>query len=196
MLDCQAVVPGLDPPLLVGRALPLLAKEGWRHIADPSVDWTDLVADSIAAVAVRCLSPLADDRPSAIELVDELQQLEWTVGAQRSYQTSCAPEAGEAELSDADVRECVVCMENPPNARLVDCGHAVVCVECAQVLVEQQFGCPLCRSSISQTGWEQGSFNATFTKVNVPIDGGGACADAADVDDGIKKPPKIDSAKK
>ena len=41
---------------------------------------------------------------------------------------------------------CLVCMERPPDAVLLECGHGGVCVACAEVLWRQGRRCPLCRA--------------------------------------------------
>jgi hypothetical protein len=43
------------------------------------------------------------------------------------------------------VDPCIVCMEHPPDAVLLECGHSGLCVECATVLWDQARRCPLCR---------------------------------------------------
>jgi hypothetical protein len=40
---------------------------------------------------------------------------------------------------------CIVCMERPLDAVLLECGHSGLCVECATVLWDQARRCPLCR---------------------------------------------------
>jgi hypothetical protein len=44
---------------------------------------------------------------------------------------------------------CFVCMENPQDAVLLDCGHSGICVACASRLWERDRHCPLCREGIA-----------------------------------------------
>jgi hypothetical protein len=44
---------------------------------------------------------------------------------------------------------CMVCLERPPDAILLECGHSGLCVECATVLWDQASPCPLCRRSFA-----------------------------------------------
>ena len=41
--------------------------------------------------------------------------------------------------------QCIVCMDRPADAVLLECGHSGLCVECATVLWDQARRCPLCR---------------------------------------------------
>ena len=53
------------------------------------------------------------------------------------------------EISVEDERNtCVVCMSEPRDCVLVDCGHICVCTTCAQELIPHQ--CPICRKRILQ----------------------------------------------
>jgi len=45
---------------------------------------------------------------------------------------------------------CCVCMERPIEAALLNCGHAVTCMQCASALVAAETGCPCCRSPIAR----------------------------------------------
>ncbi len=47
-------------------------------------------------------------------------------------------------LSDTDSM-CVVCIERPADAILLECGHSGLCVQCATMLWNQARRCPLCR---------------------------------------------------
>ncbi|XP_072044226.1 mitochondrial ubiquitin ligase activator of NFKB 1-like [Amphiura filiformis] len=57
--------------------------------------------------------------------------------------------SSEKESSeDDDTNVCVVCMSEPRDCVLVDCGHVCVCRDCAQELNPYQ--CPICRNRILQ----------------------------------------------
>ena len=51
----------------------------------------------------------------------------------------------------ADGRECVVCLDQPRAARLIPCGHKVLCRECVVGLQE----CPLCRKPLTDYTCDQ-----------------------------------------
>ena len=55
-------------------------------------------------------------------------------------------EAFEARALDPD-GACVVCLEAPRNVALLDCGHVVVCVGCADKIGD---ACPLCRRAVHE----------------------------------------------
>ena len=44
---------------------------------------------------------------------------------------------------------CMVCLEQAPNAILLECGHSGLCIECANVLWAQARRCPLCRQGFA-----------------------------------------------
>jgi len=62
-------------------------------------------------------------------------------------------------LFEGHHRLCLICLDNPPNAR-IQCGHAVVCTACAQQIKRKGEGCPLCRTRIQhiQPGLYEKSF--------------------------------------
>ena len=47
--------------------------------------------------------------------------------------------------ADSDQNTCIVCLEQPANAVLLECGHAGICGTCASLLWEGGRRCPLCR---------------------------------------------------
>lgn len=56
-----------------------------------------------------------------------------------------------AEIVESE-QLCFVCYDQTPNAALLECGHAGMCVDCATTLMERparQARCPICRSTIS-----------------------------------------------
>ena len=44
---------------------------------------------------------------------------------------------------------CLVCMERPPDAVLLECGHGGICAACAARLWERDRRCPLCREGFA-----------------------------------------------
>jgi len=41
-------------------------------------------------------------------------------------------------------------MERPVEVALLECGHAVACLQCATALVTAKAGCPCCRQTITR----------------------------------------------
>ncbi len=58
--------------------------------------------------------------------------------------------AGENEPSEDST--CNVCMENPVEVKLLDCGHDVLCADCALKIVRRNRKCPICRADIVNVG--------------------------------------------
>ena len=166
-----------------GPELPQLQNGDWQKIADPALPWTDVIGSTLGELVVSCLKHEPAARPGSLELVEELQKLEWAAGFQASFSiASAAARLGEQEVGlqgEINLCECVVCMEALPNARLRTCGHAVTCAECVAMLVDQGFGCPVCRRSIEAGDWDVGHFYPTFSRR--PDDSEGARSDDSDL---------------
>ena len=59
-------------------------------------------------------------------------------------------ECSAAEYSHTeDGNNCLVCLDLPANAILLECGHSGVCVDCASVLWLQSRRCPVCRKGFA-----------------------------------------------
>jgi hypothetical protein len=65
--------------------------------------------------------------------------------AQSGSMPQRAPSSGAASANG-----CCVCFERPVETALLNCGHAVVCLQCANALVTASAGCPCCRSPIAR----------------------------------------------
>jgi hypothetical protein len=46
--------------------------------------------------------------------------------------------------------DCCVCLERPIETALLECGHALACMQCAAVLSAAGAGCPCCRQPITR----------------------------------------------
>lgn len=72
----------------------------------------------------------------------------------RSPSSGLSPPAPSASLSTPHKTQecgsvlCAVCMVNKKNVMFVPCKHVCVCVDCYQVMNQQQLSCPLCRQDI------------------------------------------------
>jgi hypothetical protein len=58
------------------------------------------------------------------------------------------PPDGTISADDGD-DPCIVCMERPADAILLECGHGGLCVTCSTVLWDHARHCPLCRQEFA-----------------------------------------------
>ncbi|XP_063448066.1 mitochondrial E3 ubiquitin protein ligase 1-like [Mytilus trossulus] len=49
--------------------------------------------------------------------------------------------------NNSDSQECVICLSNPREVILLNCGHICVCIDCVQAL-PQPMKCPVCRQNV------------------------------------------------
>ncbi|XP_071177370.1 mitochondrial ubiquitin ligase activator of NFKB 1-like [Mytilus edulis] len=49
--------------------------------------------------------------------------------------------------NNSDSQECVICLSNPREVILLNCGHICVCIDCVQTL-PQPMKCPVCRQNV------------------------------------------------
>ena len=109
-----------------------------NSLIDPTVSssWPSDSYKEFAQIARRCIEEEPNARPSMPELAKKLKA-----------------------LTNGQQRQCIICMENPPNAKL-QCGHAVLCEPCAKYLLRRGEGCPMCRAPV--VSLQVGSFSRTF----------------------------------
>jgi len=95
------------------------------------------------------------DLTDAISLQMQLSQLK--AAQKREAITSGASESlnDSGSLTDSSEKpkpavDCVVCFSNPVNAVVLPCGHATLCLECAQAIVNSTGNCPICRARVQQ----------------------------------------------
>ena len=62
--------------------------------------------------------------------------------------TSSAPPMSQEVVDEKSA--CVICMDKPPNAVFISCGHCSCCFECAQDVAKRQKLCPMCRQRIQK----------------------------------------------
>jgi hypothetical protein len=60
-----------------------------------------------------------------------------------------ARRSSSGDSCQSGVDTCLVCMERPPDAVLMECGHGSVCSTCAVELWQQSRRCPLCREGFA-----------------------------------------------
>jgi hypothetical protein len=56
-------------------------------------------------------------------------------------------ENGEDQLDDKDL--CKICLDAPIETVILDCGHSMLCVQCASKY-DSSLGCPICRAPIKE----------------------------------------------
>ncbi|GMH46665.1 hypothetical protein TrVE_jg3223 [Triparma verrucosa] len=150
MLEVLTGKPAVDrtqrPPPLYVRARRFTS---WSEHADTDIDRGAEGAseglERLGELAKRCISNETEDRPTAGAVMTEIEGL-------------MTPQA--LPVPEARVRECQVCFDAEPNARLTPCQHAVVCVTCAAELKRRRQGCPICRVQIRS--FDEGTWENTF----------------------------------
>jgi hypothetical protein len=91
--------------------------------------------------------------PSTVPISDESDEVPLMIDESPA-------EVGEKEI-------CVVCMENPRTSICVPCGHVCMCAGCAEVLMQGNGICPLCRVKITKiTKLKQTELNRVFARHN------------------------------
>jgi len=105
---------------------------------DPTVreTWPADSYRTFAQIMRQCLEPTSATRPTMAEVCERLKA-----------------------LVDGNHKVCVVCFENPTNARL-QCGHAALCAPCSDYIRRRGDGCPICRAPIVSV--QQGMYSRTY----------------------------------
>ena len=82
------------------------------------------------------------------EVKDE-QKNSKKLSAIRKQRTAIAARLNR-DPSHKSVEPCVICLSNPRECVLLDCGHICVCVDCLEALPSPK-ECPICRSTVIRT---------------------------------------------
>jgi len=53
--------------------------------------------------------------------------------------------------SNSETKECIVCLDQSIGKAFMPCGHAVCCIDCAEILNTMKNKCPMCRGLIKST---------------------------------------------
>ncbi len=69
--------------------------------------------------------------------------------ANNSYGKAEDPPDSTTTSADDEDDPCIVCMERPADAILLECGHGGLCVTCSTVLWSHSRHCPLCRQEFA-----------------------------------------------
>jgi len=79
-------------------------------------------------------------------------------------------ETGETQVQKPGEDKCCVCLTNPCDTVLMECGHAAVCFTCGQVVAKRKPGiCPICRSPIIQVLKIEGVTSHPLGMINVAV---------------------------
>ncbi|KJE94684.1 TKL/IRAK protein kinase, variant 1 [Capsaspora owczarzaki ATCC 30864] len=131
-----------------------LIKEQLQHHLDSGLVSSHMEPQSqLAEVSAAEVSRLSH-RHSTIK--EQLAPIADSIVVSTSEQSQLAA----PELSPDIDRECLLCFSAPTTAKLIPCCHACVCVGCADLMIERQDKCMICR--VIPTSYLQGIFNQTF----------------------------------
>lgn len=65
--------------------------------------------------------------------------------------SSPLPASAEGEKKDdGSAGQCSICLDAPPDAVCVPCGHVAGCLSCLTEIKSENWGCPVCRAKIDQ----------------------------------------------
>jgi len=89
---------------------------------------------------------------AAYYLVRRLRQryVELSVKRRRTLDKKAIRERREVKPVDRDGNVCVVCLVNPREVVLLECGHVCVCADCLDKLPGDPLVCPVCRSEVTR----------------------------------------------
>ena len=80
----------------------------------------------------------------------EVQKMHDDLNEIRQQRTTIAGRLNRDRLANEGQDPCVVCLTNPRECVLLDCGHICICVDCLEALPSPR-ECPVCRSPIVRT---------------------------------------------
>jgi serine/threonine protein kinase len=140
LTGCSAVDMTQRPPVLHSRARRAMPAVDARAAFSPEQD------RALRELGRASIGTTSEGRPSTGDILGRLSQL--SSGA-----------VGVPVL--ARVRECVVCMDEPPRTRFLPCHHSCACERCTRELMRPGSSCPICRSQI--TSFDVGDFTETLS---------------------------------
>lgn len=76
-------------------------------------------------------------------------ELDRRAASQQRAQGAEANATGDDNIPVAEDRTCVVCLTNPREVVVLECGHVCLCGDCAQALPSPK-KCPVCRSDVAR----------------------------------------------
>lgn len=60
------------------------------------------------------------------------------------------PSTKQKEAESGSENQCTICLDAPPVAVCIPCGHIAGCMECLTKIKNKGWGCPVCRTPIQQ----------------------------------------------
>jgi serine/threonine protein kinase len=140
LTGCSAVDRTQRPPVLHPRARAAMPA------VDSRVAFSQQQDHALRELGRAAISTTSDGRPSTDAIIERL---------------TMASGAGGAPQAVARVRECVVCMDEPPRTRFLPCHHSCACEGCARAFARAGSTCPICRSQIAS--FDVGDFTDTLS---------------------------------
>lgn len=84
------------------------------------------------------------ERRRAREQADAMRRDRERRRQERQNRTDPAAETTNGQIDSASSSTCVVCLSNPREIILLDCGHVCLCVDCLEQIRDRK--CPICRA--------------------------------------------------
>jgi len=140
----------LPPPIVMFRVTPTY----YTRVCDPAVLDLDLGNTSLANGAATSMARHPNRLNDSMGSVASASRSTFRPSMATVDPMSSVLSARGATFAEIVESEqlCFVCYDQTPNAALLECGHAGMCVDCATFLMERpsrQARCPICRSAIS-----------------------------------------------
>jgi E3 ubiquitin-protein ligase MUL1 len=106
--------------------------------------WVFLMAGSAAVIYILYRNILRyKSRLESRRLLDELRL------RRQAEARSSSRNSSQQDVSSSATRNCVVCLSEPREVVLLECGHICLCAQCATALPTPKL-CPVCRASVAR----------------------------------------------
>eukprot|EP01006_Ploeotia_vitrea_P029515 TRINITY_DN62042_c0_g1_i2.p1 TRINITY_DN62042_c0_g1~~TRINITY_DN62042_c0_g1_i2.p1 ORF type:complete len:446 (-),score=42.16 TRINITY_DN62042_c0_g1_i2:421-1758(-) len=139
-----------EPPLLsqrfVGVAQHNKDYTGAKLVDSTAGEWPEGAVDAVVDCALQCIDQDNSKRPS----------LDVVTGILDSLLSIPGP---PSTIQPIEIKECIVCMDQPRNCVFLPCHHFVCCTTCGGICIARRDKCPLCRSNIQS--FTEGKFTST-----------------------------------
>jgi len=113
---------------------------GWSRFQCEACDF-DLCEGCMNAYTVVVAAPQPAPAPAPAPAIPSVEQ---------PREIAATPKSTNTIKDDADLKLCIICMEEPKNASIIHggTGHQVCCIDCARALQAAKKACPICRANI------------------------------------------------
>jgi len=144
------------PPVLVNAVEEALEDDNVNELFDrtPGTAWPHEMAVKVLSLANKCLKARGSRRPGISDIASEILLF--------ADECACHPmqllgegreETAEKGDSSTDTCDesllCVICITNPSSHVITPCGHMCLCDEHAELLLQRNDPCPVCRMDIN-----------------------------------------------